>query len=108
MDTITHGALGIAVALLGRSHPLGVVPAALLFAALRAGATRMQFVSQIPIDVISIVQGIVLLLVSADVLVRRLYGIGGRRGAPTTQPTVSQGRPSITLRQRARPRHQSS
>lgn len=86
-----YGFDSIAVALLGRSHPLGVVPAALLFAALRAGATRMQFVSQIPIDVISIVQGIVLLLVAADELIRRLYRIGGRRGAPSTQPTVSRG-----------------
>jgi hypothetical protein len=40
----------------------------------------MQFVSQIPIDIISVVQGIILLLVAADVLVRRLYGVGGRRG----------------------------
>jgi hypothetical protein len=38
----------------------------------------MQFVSQIPIDVISVVQGIILLLVAADELVRRLYRIGGK------------------------------
>ena len=78
-----YGFDSIAVALLGKSHPLGVIPAALLFGALRAGATRMQFVSQIPIDIISVVQGIILLLVAADELVRRLYRIGGRSTAAT-------------------------
>jgi simple sugar transport system permease protein len=77
--SVGYGFDSIAVALLGRSNPLGVIPAALLFGALRAGATRMQFVSQIPIDVISIVQGVILLLVAADELVRRFYRIGGRR-----------------------------
>ena len=77
--SVGYGFDSIAVALLGKSHPLGAIPAALLFGALRAGATRMQFVSQIPIDIISVVQGIILLLVAADELVRRFYRIGGRR-----------------------------
>lgn len=79
--SVGYGFDSIAVALLGKSHPLGVIPAALLFAALRAGSTRMQFVSQIPVDVIFIVQAVVLLLVAADVLVRRLYRIGPPDGA---------------------------
>jgi len=83
--SVGYGFDSIAVALLGKSHPLGVIPAALLFGALRAGATRMQFVSQIPIDVISIVQGIILLLVAADELVRRVYRIGGRRPAVSAE-----------------------
>lgn len=77
--SVGYGFDSIAVALLGKSHPLGVIPAALLFGALRAGATRMQFVSQIPIDIISVVQGIILLLVAADQLVRRAYRIEDRR-----------------------------
>ena len=85
-----YGFDSIAVALLGKSHPLGVIPAALLFGALRAGATRMQFVSQIPIDIISVVQGIILLLVAAEQLVRRLYRIGGRPGT-TTEGIVARG-----------------
>jgi ABC-type uncharacterized transport system permease subunit len=89
-----YGFDSIAVALLGKSHPLGVIPAALLFGALRAGATRMQFVSQIPIDIISVVQGIILLLVAADELVRRLYRIGGRTTSTnvgTTEGIVARG-----------------
>ena len=83
--SVGYGFDSIAVALLGKSHPLGVIPAALLFGALRAGATRMQFVSQIPIDVISVVQGIILLLVAADDLVRRFYRIGGRPAAVSAE-----------------------
>jgi general nucleoside transport system permease protein len=83
-----YGFDSIAVALLGKSHPLGVLPAALLFGALRAGATRMQFVSQIPIDIISVVQGIILLLVAAEELVRRLYRLGGS-SASTTEGVVA-------------------
>jgi simple sugar transport system permease protein len=86
--SVGYGFDSIAVALLGRSHPLGVIPAALLFGALRAGATRMQFVSQIPIDIISVVQGIILLLVAADELVRRLYRVGGRRAVPDEDAAV--------------------
>jgi ABC-type uncharacterized transport system permease subunit len=89
--SVGYGFDSIAVALLGRSHPFGVVPSALLFGALRAGATRMQFVSQIPVDIISIVQGIILVLVAADELIRRLYGIGRRRETPSAQPTVARG-----------------
>ena len=79
--SVGYGFDSIAVALLGKSHPLGVIPAALLFGALRAGATRMQFVSQIPIDIISIIQALILIFVAADELVRWLYRIGGARAA---------------------------
>ena len=44
----------IALALLGRSHPAGVVGAAFLFGALRAGALRMQADTSIPIDIIAV------------------------------------------------------
>ncbi|MBA3415765.1 MAG: ABC transporter permease [Chloroflexia bacterium] len=81
--SVGYGFDSIAVALLGKSHPLGVVPAAILFGALRAGATRMQFVSQIPIDVISIVQALVLMFVAADQIVRGIYRIRRRPSDPT-------------------------
>ena len=86
-----YGFDSIAVALLGRSHPVGIVLSAVLFGALRAGATRMQFVSQIPIDVISIVQAIILLLVASEELVRRVYRIGRRADPLSTLPAVARG-----------------
>lgn len=77
--SVGYGFDAIAVALLGRSHPLGLIPAALLFGALRSGATRMQFLSQIPIDVISIIQALILIFVAAPEIVRWLYRLRAPR-----------------------------
>ena len=59
-----YGFDAIAIALLGKSHPLGVVLASFLFAAMRNGATRMQFLTQMPIDLISMLQALILLFVT--------------------------------------------
>jgi simple sugar transport system permease protein len=69
---VNYGFDGIAVALLGRSHPIGVVGAALLFGVMRAGAGSMQRATEIPVDIISIVQGVILLFVAAQVIIQRL------------------------------------
>ncbi len=70
-----YGFDAIAIALLGKTHPLGVVLAAILFAAMRNGATRMQFLTQIPVDIISVIQALILLFVAADAIVRYIYRI---------------------------------
>jgi len=70
-----YGFDAIALALLGRSHPLGVVMAALLFGTLRSGATRMQSMAGIPIDIISIIQGLIIIFVAAPAIIRWLYRI---------------------------------
>lgn len=68
-----YGFDAIALALLGKSHPLGVVIAALVFGFLRSGATRMQSMAGIPIDIISIIQGLVIIFVAAPEIIRWLY-----------------------------------
>ena len=64
---------GIAVALIGGSRPLGVVLAAFLFGALRAGATPMQAATGIPIDLVVVIQALVIMFVAAPALVRGIY-----------------------------------
>ncbi|SRR6266567_1079349 len=68
-----YGFDSIAVALLGRSDPFGVIASALLFGGLAAGSARMQFLSQIPIDIIHLVQALVLIFVAAPALIRWIY-----------------------------------
>jgi ABC-type uncharacterized transport system permease subunit len=70
-----YGFDAIALALLGKSHPLGVVLAALLFGTLRSGATRMQSVASIPIDIISVVQALVIVFIAAPAIVRWIYRV---------------------------------
>ena len=75
-----YGFDSIALALLGRSHPVGVVLAALLFGTLRAGATRMQSVAQIPVDIISILQAMIIIFIAAPEIIRALYRLRAARG----------------------------
>jgi simple sugar transport system permease protein len=81
---VNYGFDGIAVALLGRAHPLGVVGGALLFGVMRAGAGSMQRATEIPVDIISIVQGVILLFVAAQIVIQRLLPAARsrRRGEP--------------------------
>jgi general nucleoside transport system permease protein len=78
-----YGFDAISIALLGRAHPLGVVPAALLLGALRNGATRMQFLAGVPADVVVVLEGLILLFIAAEVLIRRLYHL------PPAGPTLA-------------------
>ena len=68
-----YGWDSIALALLGKSHPLGVVLSALLFGALRNGATNMQLKTDIPIDIISVLQAFILVFVAAPAVIRTIY-----------------------------------
>jgi ABC-type uncharacterized transport system permease subunit len=76
-----YGFDSIALALLGKSHPLGVVLAALLFGTLRSGGTRMQNVAQIPVDIIGIIQALVIAFIAAPAIIRGIYRIRARGGA---------------------------
>lgn len=67
-----YGYTAIAVALLARLHPLGVLGTALLFGALEAGANAMQRDAGVPSVVVSVVEAVlILLVVSADRLQTR-------------------------------------
>ena len=60
--TAGYGFTGIAVALMGRNHPLGILPAALLFGALYQGGAALAFdVPGISNDLVVAIQGLVIL-----------------------------------------------
>jgi simple sugar transport system permease protein len=68
-----YGFDAIAIALLGKHHPVGVVLASLLFGFLRNGATKMQLVTAVPIDIISVLQAVILAFIAAPAIIRTIY-----------------------------------
>ncbi len=69
---------GITIALLGRARATGVVAAALLFGALRAGSRAMQAATRTPVDIVVVIQALVVVFIAAPALVRSLYRLRRR------------------------------
>jgi ABC-type uncharacterized transport system permease subunit len=65
---------GIGVALLGRNHPVGVVFGAILFGGMISGAQEMQFETDVPLQLASVLLAVILLLVTATKLVELIAG----------------------------------
>jgi general nucleoside transport system permease protein len=85
----TVGFDAITVALLGRSNPWGVLPASLLFGAMRAGAGLMQIQAGVPAELVYIIQAIILLFLIIDVLLRKLPGLRtAKAGLVTTEAST--------------------
>ena len=78
---LTEGVAGnigfdaITVALLGRSGPVGIVLAGLLFAALSTGGRFMETNQGVPLDLVQVIQVLVVLFIAAPPLVRTLIGL---------------------------------
>ncbi|MFO7167884.1 MAG: ABC transporter permease [Chloroflexota bacterium] len=73
-----YGFDSIAIALLANSNPIGIIPAAMFWGALRNGAGLMQLQSGISINLINIVQALVIVFIAAPQIVRWIYRIRGR------------------------------
>jgi ABC-type uncharacterized transport system permease subunit len=95
---ISLGFTGIAVALLGRNHPVGIVLAALLFAGLDSGARQLS--GEIPAELAralaTIIQGAVILFVGGEGLLHLIFRRRAPRPertlvAPTAPPTAGEG-----------------
>lgn len=63
---------GITVAMLGKTHPFGTIPAAMLVGAMKAGSSEMQFTSGVAKEITDVIQALILFFVAADVIVRTL------------------------------------
>jgi simple sugar transport system permease protein len=73
------GFLGIAVALVGRSHPIGICVAALLFATLSQGGLAVN--ALVPKQMVDVLQAVVILAVATSVPEVRQLLRGARRSA---------------------------
>lgn len=75
-----YGFDSIALALLGKSHPVGVVGASILFGVLRAGAGRMQSIAGVPTEIVQIVQSLVIIFIAAPAIIQTLYRLRKVKG----------------------------
>ncbi len=71
----------ITVALLGRSHPLGILAAGLLFGAFKAGGFSMQASEGIPVDIVLVIQSLIVLFIAAPPLIQALFRLPVKEAA---------------------------
>lgn len=72
----------IAIALLGRSSPLGTAFAAVLFGAMQAGGRQMQANTDVPIDLIVVLRALIVMFIAAPLLVKAIWRV---KAEETTQ-----------------------
>ena len=82
-----YGFTAIAVGLVGRNHPLAIIPSALLFGALSAGAPAMQSDADVSKEIVLVLQGLVILAVAAFAAANRIPGL-----RKLATPRMSSGR----------------
>jgi general nucleoside transport system permease protein len=88
-DSFSQGAgfVGIAVALLGRNHPVGVVLAALLFGALNRGSLFLDLkFDSLSRDLVLVLQGTIVLFVATDKFFKQFLGFFKFRSKTEAQP----------------------
>jgi len=71
--TSGYGFSGIVAALFGGLHPLGTIPASILFGGLLVGADKMQRAVQVPSSLIDVILGLVVLFVVGSSLLSKKW-----------------------------------
>jgi len=69
--TVKYGYDGIAVSVMGGNSPIGILISAVVFGALKAGASNMNRMTHIPSEFISVLQALVIIFVATPAIVRR-------------------------------------
>lgn len=91
-----YGFDGIAVALVGKNHPFGVLLSAVLFGTLARGSQTMQGMAGIPKETVGVVQAAIIFLVAADGIVRSLFRVRSRAAARPAALDTNSGSPGAT------------
>lgn len=69
---------GIAVAMIGRNHPVGIIFAAIFFGGLMQGARMMQMSPGVPLELVRIVEGVIILALAVPELKRIFYFLSAK------------------------------
>jgi simple sugar transport system permease protein len=88
----------ITVALLGRSHPVGIMLASLLFGAMRAGAGPMQIQAGVPRELVDVLEAVILFFLVASPVLRRVFRLRGVKSSLGTTDTMSRTYGSEAIR----------
>jgi len=88
----------ITVALLGRSNPVGITLAALLFGTMRAGAGLMQIQAGVPAELVDLLEAIILFFLVASPVLRRLFRLRGVKSGLGTTDTMARTYGSEAIR----------
>ena len=86
-----YGFDSIALALLAKNHPLGVILTALLFGFMRSGSRLMQLRAGTPIDIISILQAFIIVFIAAPAIIRSIYRLKEPSQSETSLTTIKLG-----------------
>ncbi len=85
----TVGFDAIAVALLGRTSPIGIVLSALLFGAMRSGASAMQIQAGVPAELVGVLQATILFFLVASPVIRRIFRLRGAKSGLEDAGTIT-------------------
>jgi general nucleoside transport system permease protein len=88
----------ITVALLGRSNPIGIMLAALLFGMMRAGAGLMSINAGVPGELVDLLEAIILLFLVASPVLRRVFRLRGVKSSLGTTDTMARTYGSEAIR----------
>jgi simple sugar transport system permease protein len=88
----------ITVALLGRSHPVGIMLSAILFGALRAGQLTMQASVGVPTQMVDLLEAIILFFLVISPVLRRVFRLRGVKSNLGTTETISRTYGSEAIR----------
>ncbi len=69
-NVMSLGFDGIAVALIGRNHPIGIIGAAIFMGGLSAGSNNMQINAQVPLEMTRVVQGAIILALAVPEILK--------------------------------------
>ena len=85
----TVGFDAIAVALLGRTSPIGIVLAALLFGGMRSGAAAMQIQAGVPAELVGVLQATILFFLVASPVIQRVFRLRGTKTGLDEAATIT-------------------
>ncbi len=94
---------GMAVAMVGRNHPIGIIFSAIFFGGLNAGGRAMQFRAGVPLEMVRIVNGTVVLAMAIPELIRVFPLVTRGVRKLFQRPNAGRGAPSAPLRPPASP-----